>query len=144
MSHDQEQRRAKVECGIGDAAHDIGGDHVAGHPDDEQLAEALIEHQFRRHAQVLRRIGGDRLLSANQVLPPVGPFLSMAGLTRDKAFVSHPQAIQRAAAPLAGKASSVTGSWASVRPANPAPKAPAAIISRRDQPRFVMKSGSLN
>ena len=47
--HD-EQRRAKVHARVLQRARDFRRDHVARETNHEQLAEAGIEDQFRRHA----------------------------------------------------------------------------------------------
>ena len=49
--HD-EQRRVQVHAGVLQRAHDLGRDHVAGHANDEELAEARVEHQLGRHARI--------------------------------------------------------------------------------------------
>ena len=46
--HD-EQRRAQMHSRVLQRPHHLGRDHVARDPNDEQLAEAGVEDQFRRH-----------------------------------------------------------------------------------------------
>ena len=49
-------------------AHHFRRDHVAGDAHDEQLAEARVEHQFRRHARVAAaEDGGVRALALGEI-----------------------------------------------------------------------------
>src|SRR5581483_2896869 len=52
MSHHHDQLRTEFRRGELDAAHLRRRDDVAGDADDEEIAEALIEHELGRHARV--------------------------------------------------------------------------------------------
>jgi hypothetical protein len=52
VTHDHDQPAAEPLGGELDAAHLRGGDDVAGHPDDEQVADALVEHHLCGHARI--------------------------------------------------------------------------------------------
>ena len=47
VAEDHDQRHGQVLDGVLDAADDGGVEHLAGRADDEQVAEALVEHQLR-------------------------------------------------------------------------------------------------
>ena len=68
VTEHHEERSLQVHAGVLQRAHDLRGDHVAGHADDEQLAEAGVEDELRRDARVAAAEDGRvRLLSLRQV-----------------------------------------------------------------------------
>ena len=52
MAQDDEERRVQVHGGVLQGSHDFGGDHIARHAHDEELAEGSVEHELGRHARV--------------------------------------------------------------------------------------------
>ena len=52
VTHHQHQAGAERAGGKFDAAHQRGRNHIARDPDDEQIAKALIENNFRRRAAI--------------------------------------------------------------------------------------------
>lgn len=68
--HDDEAS-AKAGGGKLDAA-DLGRcDDVAGHPDDKEVAQALVKHQFRRHSRIgASEDNGEGFLALVQLRPP--------------------------------------------------------------------------
>ena len=49
MAEHDEQGRAQMHSRVLQRPHHLGRDHIARDPNDEQLAEAGVEDQFRRH-----------------------------------------------------------------------------------------------
>ena len=50
MAHDNDQSSAQVIDCIFDTGDNIGVDDVAGDTDDKEIAESLVEYQFRWNA----------------------------------------------------------------------------------------------
>ena len=52
VAEDQEERGPEVGAGVLERSGHLGREDVAGQPHDEELAEAGVEEQLRRHARV--------------------------------------------------------------------------------------------
>jgi hypothetical protein len=52
MAEHDEQGRAQMNSRVLQRPHHLGRDHIARDPNDEQLAEAGVEDQFRRHSGI--------------------------------------------------------------------------------------------
>jgi hypothetical protein len=71
MSEDDDESCAEPFRGELDASNLRRGDNVASHTDDEQVTEALIENNFRRHARIrTSENNGERLLACCERLAP--------------------------------------------------------------------------
>ena len=82
--------------GVFDGADLIGGGDVAGHPDHEEIADALVEDDFRGHPGV--GAGEDhrqRVLALGRGQGPAGPVLAgmleFAVHVTSIAFLEEPQ-----------------------------------------------------
>src|ERR1700740_3204935 len=70
MAQYHHQASSKRLGGELDAADLRGGNYIAGHADHEQVAEPLIEHDFRWHARVrAAENDGERFLAYGQDAP---------------------------------------------------------------------------
>ena len=94
--HD-DQRRAELRRRELDAAECDGEHDVAGDPDDEQVAELLVEHDLDRHARVgAAEDDGKRLLLDVGLRTAHPPQEQLAGVDlRGEALVAFAQAAQR-------------------------------------------------
>src|SRR5688572_8232086 len=64
VSEHHHQRRTQVLDSVLDAGDDGSVGHVAGHPDGEQIAEALVEDELWRHPRIgAAKNDGDRVLA---------------------------------------------------------------------------------
>ena len=73
MPHHDDEAGPEVPHRIRDAPHDVLGDDVAGDPDDEEVAEALVEDELRRDPRVAAgQDRGERMLPRGQMGTPVG------------------------------------------------------------------------
>ena len=96
MTEHDEQRRLQMDRGVLQGAQDFGGDHVAGDPDDEQLAESRVEDQLGRHPRVAAAENGRvRLLAPSEL----GENLLLHGreprLAADETLVARDEARKR-------------------------------------------------
>jgi hypothetical protein len=89
VSQHHEERRLQVNGRVLDAAHHLGRDDVARHPDHEQLPQPRVEDQLRGNARIAaaedRRIGPLRSREVGE------PFLADRGKARlasDEAIVA--------------------------------------------------------
>lgn len=96
VSEHDEERRAQMHARVLQRAHHFGRDDVAGDAHDEELAEAGIEHQLRRHARVAAaedgRVGTLALGELGQQLLLHG---RETGTTANESLVSCDQARER-------------------------------------------------
>jgi hypothetical protein len=97
MSEDDDESCAEPFRGELDASNLRRGDNVASHTDDEQVTEALIENNLRRHPRIrTSENNGERLLACRERL---AAFLVrrcvVDPVVRRKATVTRVQALER-------------------------------------------------
>jgi len=87
---------AEVLMCILDAAGDIRRDDVASDPDHEQVAETLIEDQFRRHARIAAtQDDGEGVLAAAQSRESLLGDVAVFCFATDESLISFDQALKR-------------------------------------------------
>lgn len=89
VSEDEDQLDIEVIDPVFDAGGDVGVGDVAGDADDEEVAEALVEEEFRRHAGVgAAEDDGEGVLGGFEGGAPVAGFVGVLQLTGDEAAVA--------------------------------------------------------
>jgi hypothetical protein len=95
MPKDHHQARAKARSGELDAADLGGSDNVSGNPDDEKIAQALIEDYFGRHPRVgASKYRRERLLRAGERAAASLAREVAAGHARQEPAISISQAFE--------------------------------------------------
>src|SRR3954447_25051382 len=91
-----DQLRTQMLHGVLDAAQDCIVHDVAGHTNDEQIAQTLIEKEFRWYSRIgTPEDDRKRMLSCNEFLPAGHRFIRMLLLVFDVSSVSCKQACHR-------------------------------------------------
>src|SRR5262245_48433518 len=82
VAKDHEQRCLQMAAGVLQTARDLWREHVAGHADDEQLAEPGVEDQFGGHARITAaQDGRKRPLSSGEICQGLTRYGWQVGLT---------------------------------------------------------------
>lgn len=119
VAHHDDQTRAQVLDGVFDASEREVVNHVASHADHKQIADGLVEHDFRARARIgTAHDEGERLLVVGRLGPLVPGGVGHARGAADEAgiaFVQHGKRLVRGHRPAGraapgglGRASSAT------------------------------------